>query len=334
MSLGYELSQLINDASKLAGGTIDNSRIVLTASEIPNITTAKITDINNYATVSALGLKADESYVDNAVTDMATVTYVDNKVSTEIAVLTDNAPAILDTFKELADAMNNDATLATTLSSQIAGKADQNYVDAQFALKANTSTVNTQLDQKSDTSWVTSQLADKLEASDLGDYVTSATLTSNNTTLNASIDDNDLTSATSANRSWVQTNILDSMATTTYVTQAIASAASGGATTSTTRSWNATSGQQQFGPVPHTSGNVDVWINGVYLLNQISDSTDTDGSSNYSTAYDYVSQNASYVGQVIQAGTANNLTIAGESANTVYLPNSASAGDKIVVRAY
>ena len=193
MSLGYELSQLINDASKLAGGTIDNSRIVLTASEIPNITTAKITDINNYATVSALGLKADESYVDNAVTDMATVTYVDNKVSTEIAVLTDNAPAILDTFKELADAMNNDATLATTLSSQIAGKADQNYVDAQFALKANTSTVNTQLDQKSDTSWVTSQLADKLEASDLGDYVTSATLTSNNTTLNASIDDNDLT---------------------------------------------------------------------------------------------------------------------------------------------
>lgn len=45
MSKAFDLGQLIGDASKLSGGTIDNDRILLDVDEIPEITTSKITDL-------------------------------------------------------------------------------------------------------------------------------------------------------------------------------------------------------------------------------------------------------------------------------------------------
>jgi len=45
--------------------------------------------------------------------------YVDNQVSTSIANLINSAPQTLDTLKEIADALNNDANLAVTLTNQI-----------------------------------------------------------------------------------------------------------------------------------------------------------------------------------------------------------------------
>ena len=53
---------------------------------------------------------------DNAVSK----SYVDTKVSTAISQLINGSPATLDTLKEIADALGNDANLASVLTAQIA----------------------------------------------------------------------------------------------------------------------------------------------------------------------------------------------------------------------
>ncbi|MFM7984504.1 MAG: hypothetical protein ACKPKO_34780 [Candidatus Fonsibacter sp.] len=46
--------------------------------------------------------------------------------------LIDNAPAPLDTLNELANALANDANLATDIQNQVALKASITYVDGQL----------------------------------------------------------------------------------------------------------------------------------------------------------------------------------------------------------
>lgn len=60
---------------------------------------------------------------------IASRAYVDTSVSS----LIDAAPAALDTLNELAAALNDDSSFATTVTNAIAGKADTSYVDAQIA---------------------------------------------------------------------------------------------------------------------------------------------------------------------------------------------------------
>jgi len=52
----------------------------------------------------------------------ATTSYVDSA----LANLVDSAPAVLDTLKELANALGNDASFSTTVTNQLATKANQN----------------------------------------------------------------------------------------------------------------------------------------------------------------------------------------------------------------
>ena len=70
--------------------------------------------------------KADAAAA-NALNDAKT--YADTK----IASLVNSAPETLDTLKELADALGNDANFATTVSTEIGKKADKTYVDGELA---------------------------------------------------------------------------------------------------------------------------------------------------------------------------------------------------------
>jgi len=328
MSLGYELAELINDASKLAGGTISNDRLSLTASEIPNITTAKISDIGNYALQTAVDLKADTSYVDNAVNGLVNQTYVDNKVSTEISSLLDNAPDALNTLNELAEALNDNPSFATTITAEIGAKADTTYVDGQLAQKVGQSYVDNAVLPKADTTYVDTQLATKLESSDLASYVTTTTLNTNVNSLQTNIDGK-------VDQNYVATQ-LASYATRNYVDAEIAGVIAGQGNLSKTRVFIATAGQTMFGPLDHTSGNVDVWLNGVRLLNQITDSEDTDGSENLTdnNIYDYQSAIGTFVGDVVQSNSVTVSTIAGESSNIIKLTQAPSADSKLVIRSY
>ena len=76
---------------------------------------------------------------------LASTTYVDNKV----AGIVNSAPETLDTLKELATALGNDANFATTVSNQIGSKVDKvdgkglSTNDLTNALKANYDTAYT-----------------------------------------------------------------------------------------------------------------------------------------------------------------------------------------------
>lgn len=69
------------------------------------------------------------------------------KVLQKISELINNAPNVLDTFKEIADALGNDPNFATTMTTMLAGKVDKvsgkglstnDYTDTEKANLADT----------------------------------------------------------------------------------------------------------------------------------------------------------------------------------------------------
>ena len=96
---------------------------------------ARLAQVNNYDDTEVKGLiagKADAGHVHsyNDLTDkpvipsiegLATETYVNGKVADLVA----SAPETLDTLKELADALGNDADFATTITTSIGNKVDK-----------------------------------------------------------------------------------------------------------------------------------------------------------------------------------------------------------------
>ena len=71
--------------------------------------------------------------------NFASQSYVDTKVSD----LIDSAPGALDTLNELAAAMNDDASFATTITNDLNTKASNTYVNDQLALKVTASSLLT-----------------------------------------------------------------------------------------------------------------------------------------------------------------------------------------------
>ena len=103
------------------------------------------------------GTGLTKTYNDNANTitvavdtaSIATRAYVDTAVSN----LVDSAPAALDTLNELAAALSDDATFATTVTNAIAGKQDKvtGVSDTEIGyLDGVTSAIQTQLNNKQD----------------------------------------------------------------------------------------------------------------------------------------------------------------------------------------
>ena len=96
---------------------------------------ARLKNVDNYDDAEVRGLiagKADAAHVHsyNDLTDkpvipsiegLATTNYVDGKVADLVA----SAPETLDTLKELADALGNDADFATTITTSIGNKVDK-----------------------------------------------------------------------------------------------------------------------------------------------------------------------------------------------------------------
>ena len=84
----------------------------------------ELTDVNLLAPVAGQVLQFDgSSWVNAAVeggTGYATETYVDTAISS----LVNGAPGVLDTLKELSDSLNGDSNFATTVTGQLALKAN------------------------------------------------------------------------------------------------------------------------------------------------------------------------------------------------------------------
>lgn len=89
-------------------------------------TSGSYNDLADKPTIPSVDGLASETYVQNAVADKATTTYVDTKV----ANLVGSAPETLNTLEEVATAINNNATVVEALNSSIGNKANASDVTA------------------------------------------------------------------------------------------------------------------------------------------------------------------------------------------------------------
>lgn len=123
---GFELNELhdVNISSPAAGElVVRNSTNTLWE----NATLAE-------AGVSAVGHTHDDRYYTETETDTA--------ISNAIAGLVDTAPATLDTLNELAAAINDDASFASTVTTALAGKSDTSHThDDRYYTETETDTL-------------------------------------------------------------------------------------------------------------------------------------------------------------------------------------------------
>ena len=80
-------------------------------------------------------------------TGLATETYADTAATTAAAAIVDSSPATLDTLNELAAALGDDPNFATTVTNQIAGKADSSHSHSV----SDVTNLQTSLDSKAST---------------------------------------------------------------------------------------------------------------------------------------------------------------------------------------
>ena len=80
-------------------------------------------------------ISLDPNYVPDLLLPYDTSITVNSKIQTAIANLVDSAPSTLNTLNEIATALGNDANLATTLTDQIATKADATATTNALATK-------------------------------------------------------------------------------------------------------------------------------------------------------------------------------------------------------
>jgi len=97
--------------------------------QISAIASQTLTDIQNassgiLANAALTGIPtAPTAPAGTNTTQIATTAYVTNSVSTAVSAVIDAAPSALNTLKELATALNNDASFASTIATSLSSKA-------------------------------------------------------------------------------------------------------------------------------------------------------------------------------------------------------------------
>jgi hypothetical protein len=125
----------ITDAATSAQGALADSALqsftvtqaMVTAHQAAlTITESQISDLGSYLTTVAYAdlTSTPTTIAGYGLTDAYTKTQTDSLVSTAVANLIGDAPAVLDTLSELADAIGDDANFITTINTNIALKAN------------------------------------------------------------------------------------------------------------------------------------------------------------------------------------------------------------------
>lgn len=138
-SLPTKTSDLTNDSGFITGYTESDPTVPAWAkastkpsysyNEItnkPTLFSGSYNDLTDKPTIPSVAGLASETYVQNAVADKATTSYVDTKV----ANLVNSAPTTLDTLGELATALQNNSGTVETLNNAIGNKANASDVTA------------------------------------------------------------------------------------------------------------------------------------------------------------------------------------------------------------
>ncbi|WP_077856622.1 hypothetical protein, partial [Clostridium beijerinckii] len=138
-NLNTEISRAKSSENTLTNNL--NSEVARAKSAESILTTNLDSEINR--------AKAKESSIDAELSNRYTKdkVYTKDEVLQKISELINNAPNVLDTFKEIADALGNDPNFATTMTTMLAGKVDKvsgkglstnDYTDTEKANLADT----------------------------------------------------------------------------------------------------------------------------------------------------------------------------------------------------
>ena len=132
-TLKSDVASLQTDVASVQSGSVSSSyvdsAVATVASSLSNVQTdVSALQSSVAAKASSASVSAIDTRLSNLEADPTTKTYVDEQVSG----LVNSAPATLNTLKELADALGDDANFATTVSGQIgAVAADVSALDAR-----------------------------------------------------------------------------------------------------------------------------------------------------------------------------------------------------------
>lgn len=90
--------------------------------------------VNTYSDLAVNSIELNKDYTTFATKDAVSKQYVDTAVDSKISALVDSAPAVLNTLKELSDALGSDPNFATTVASSVASvQTNLNTLDTRVS---------------------------------------------------------------------------------------------------------------------------------------------------------------------------------------------------------
>ena len=153
-NLDTVVNKLDSNVSLLVNETLKNEEVVAAAitkvkesiglnENLNYITETTANYIQNASTLSEADLLLDAA-IKNVTDSLSSLDgyATESYVTTQINALIDNAPGALDTLNELASALNDDANFATTVTNEIAKKADSAHTHTEYALISALNTAN------------------------------------------------------------------------------------------------------------------------------------------------------------------------------------------------
>jgi hypothetical protein len=125
----YNTYTTVNGLINTVDGRVTTEAGVAAANDYATYTTLTTNTYNTYTTLSGLidsissNISSDTSSAANDYVTYTTLSGLINSVQANLTSIIDSAPGTLDTLAEIAAALENDANIAVTLSSQISGIA-------------------------------------------------------------------------------------------------------------------------------------------------------------------------------------------------------------------
>lgn len=171
------------ESARIAAVSAEESARIAAVAAVQSSLNSEISD--RQAAVSAeqsAREAADETLQDNidaeaasrVAGDAATLASANSYTDTQVAALVNSAPAVLDTLKELADAINGDASFATTVAGQIGQVASDLAAEETRALAAESA-----LQSNIDAEEARALAAEALKANKAGDTFTGEVIFNN-----------------------------------------------------------------------------------------------------------------------------------------------------------
>jgi hypothetical protein len=119
------ISSFTNDSGYITGYTVTQADVTQHQAAL-SITESQISDLQNYLTSVAFAdlTSTPTTLAGYGITDAYTTTQIDSAITTAVNEILGDAPALLDTLGEIADAVGDDANFVTTINNAINLKAN------------------------------------------------------------------------------------------------------------------------------------------------------------------------------------------------------------------